>query len=208
VFSAKSLRAQLRLPGSGQGRASTRPTNTSPLKSQNRENRKAGKRGVLKTGKTEIKYRRESIDNALAPEFRAVDDRFFRNKAPWSPEIQKAGKPVIRKATLRNGNLRNGNPLTMQLGPPHGYTVEIPKSGNPESPIARNEALSNPRRAVCCAPLRAPVLRYMVGRILNRVSRKPRKRESRRHGNRVIVELGEPESLKARKPENPKQGVQ
>jgi hypothetical protein len=51
-------------------------------------------------------------------------------------------------------------------------------------------------------------LHYMVGRILNRVSQKARKRESRRRGNRVIVQLGEPERLKARKPENPKQGVQ
>jgi hypothetical protein len=49
-------------------------------------------------------------------------------------------------------------------------------------------------------------LRYMVDRILNRVSQKARKRESRRRGNRVIVELGEPERLRARKRENPKQG--
>jgi hypothetical protein len=43
---------------------------------------------------------------------------------------------------------------------------------------------------------------------LNRVIQKTLKRESRKHGHRVIVECGEPESLKARKPENPKQGVQ
>src|SRR5215471_8294469 len=67
--------------------------------------------------------------------------------------------------------------------------------------------LQIPRRAVCCAPLLRlfAALRYTVGRILNRASQKARKRESRRRGNRVIVELGEPERLEARNPENPKQ---
>ena len=93
MFSAKSLRAQLRLRGSEQRRASTRPTNTSSLKRQNRESRKAWNPENLRDRN---KNRRESIDNALAPEFRAVDDRFFRNRGTVvarNPESGKARNP-------------------------------------------------------------------------------------------------------------------